>query len=194
MRKLKGVTLIEVLVAISIFTIVSGISFGALRVYDIMLTVGNTKNYLSAEANTALNKMSAGTGSLNAGLASSSRAVVLGLNAGLSSSTANEIIFRVPSGLDSNQDIIWGDGTTANYRIRYYLGSISLPSQLIRETQNDSGVAVGTPEVLANNITSLSFALSGNSLTIDVTAAKSSQRGIIPALSVELSTQVDFKN
>jgi len=177
----KGFSLMEVLVALSILTIISAVTFGALRVYDVTITMSNTKSHLYAQLNQGLNKM-------KEELAQTSRQKLLELNPGLTDSVpVNSIDFQVPlPDLDANNDIQWGDGTTLGVTIRYYQGALTMPNQLIRS---------GAPSsVLVNDIEDLRFILSGNSLNIGMRATKQAQRGIVPAISLRSSASVDFKN
>lgn len=196
MHNSKGLTLMEVLVTVSILTLVFGMTFGAMRIYDISISMGSTKSNLSAQATQALNKM-------KEELAKSSHSVITGLNLALSFATESipgnvtQIFFRVPNSVDSQQNIIWGDGQIGDYQLRYYVGNVSKANQLVRERHYASGLSLSPPEreVLANDITYVLFTYyGGNSLNITVTASKTAQRGVVPALSVTLSTRVDFKN
>lgn len=185
--KNKGLTLMEVLVAASILTIVFGVSFGAMRIYDISLTMGTTKSQLCAQANLALNRMKE-----ELALSSGFRVFIAQAR---SDPPQYTITFQIPTGdLDARGEIVWGDGQTtgASDQIEYDLGG---DNQLIRK-ETKSG---GNTQVLANNITALDVAPTPasapyDSLTLTVTASKGTQRGIIPAVSVDLSTTVDFKN
>ena len=182
-KRRKGFSLMEVLVALSILTIVSAVTFGALRVYDVTITMSNTKSHLYAQLNQGLNKM-------KEELSQSSRPVILVSNPGVVDGTGfTSIDFQIPlPDLDANNDIQWGDGVVAGRTIRYYLGNLTKPNQLIRY------VAGVSSSVLANDIEDLRFILSGNSLNIGMRATKQAQRGIVPKLSLISSTDVDFKN
>lgn len=190
MRKVKGVTLIEVLVTVSILTVVFAVTFGALRVYDMSLTMANTKSQLSAQANSALNRM-------REELSLSSVGMILEIRAD-DPAPAESIRFRVPlPALDTSQNLQWGDGVTLDNQAKYYLGAETKPSQLIKEKLNNLGDPLSPAEkaVLANDINDLEFTLSGNSLEITVTAAKGVQRGIIPGINnVSATGKVDFRN
>lgn len=187
-----GLTLMEVLVTVSILTLVFGMTFGAMRIYDISTTMANTKSYLSAQANQALNKM-------KEELALSSLSATIPVTA--VDTDPDILIFQIPTGLDSNQNIIWGNGVTQSRWIEYMVMEDSIwgsgPGagwQLIRIR---SYVPRDT-EILANDITDLQFTPTtlspGDSLTIQVTASKTAQRGVVPGVSVTLSTRVDFRN
>ncbi|MFQ5680576.1 MAG: prepilin-type N-terminal cleavage/methylation domain-containing protein [Candidatus Omnitrophota bacterium] len=177
MRK-DALTLIEVMITLSILTIVFSLTFGVMRIYDISLTMGNTMTQVSAAANLALDKMRE-----ELMLSASSQITLLNDN---TSPQPDELTFKIVTGLDSEQNIQWGDGVTEGRDIKYYIGNIDKPNQLIREA--------GTKTILANDITDLQFSLTGNSLRIDITAGRPTQRGIVPAVDFSSSTMVDFKN
>ena len=183
MHNSKGLTLMEVLVTVSILTIVFGMTFGAMRIYDVSISMGSTKSNLSAQATQALNKMREELSKSTA-----SRVIVNDGGVMAGKPLPDSIDFQIPMGLDANQNIQWGDGGIETAWIEYYLRD----NQLVK--MFDVYVTTEPQIVLANDITNLRFTLSGNSLTIDVTASKAIQRGIIPALSVTMSTRVDFKN
>lgn len=208
-RKIKaGFTLMEILVTVSILTIISSITFGAMRIYDVSVTMGTTKSYLSAQANQALSKM---VGEL--GLSSKARVYDTTMlnpsppptyNISLSEGAqVNEIAFMIPlkgaMAIDLAGNIQWGDGgesgTNQNAQLKYYVGTDSKPNQLIRDDYSSGGVLDPLKRtILANDIERVDFTLSGNSLAINVTASKAMQGGIIPALSVTMSAAVDFRN
>ncbi|MDP1853637.1 MAG: hypothetical protein Q8L26_05500 [Candidatus Omnitrophota bacterium] len=198
----------EILVTVSILTIVSGVTFGAMRIYDISLSMGTTKAYLSAQANQALSKM---VGEL--GLSSKARVYDTATlnpspppayNVPFSEGVlVSEIAFMIPlkgsQGIDALGNIVWGDGgesgTNLNGQLKYYVGTDSKPNQFIRDNfSSGGGLDISKRRILANDISSVQFTLSGNSLTITVIASKAMQRGNIPALSVPMSARVDFRN
>ena len=183
--KKTGMTLIEIMVVLSVFVILSTITFGAMRAYDVSTTMSITKSRLSAQANLALNRM-------RDELSTSKASIV-------SVGTPNvDIYFQIPTGLDGEQNIRWGDGidfdiNPGDFRVGYYItdASTTPSNQLIRHLPDQSPEVM---ETIASYISSLQFALSGNSVSIDIIASRGAQRGYIPALSIDLSTQVDFRN
>ncbi len=188
MHNSKGLTLMEVLVTVSILTLVFGMTFGAMRIYDISISMGSTKSNLSAQATQALNKMKEELAKSNP-----SKIIIvpdMGIHNSLPSNP-EWLQFQIPlPQLDANQNIRWGNGITINWWIQYYIQNVTKANQLISERE-------GTKTVLANDITNLQFdpfPATGNYLDITVTASKPIQRGIVPALSVTMSTRVDFKN
>jgi hypothetical protein len=188
-----SLTLVEIVVAVSILSIIFSVVFGSIRIYDISLTMGNTKSYLSAQTNLALNKM-------REELAKSSKSRILEVidEDTNSNPVSDSVRFQIPlPELDANQNIQWGDGETQGREVKYYIGNINKPNQLIRQVLESGGGNVVSETVLANDVTNLQIEPTSppyDSLTLTITTAKSKQKGIVPGLSVMCSTTVDFRN
>ena len=189
MRKLTGFTLVEIVVVLSIVVLVSSVTFGAIRVYDLSLTMAGTKSQLAAQANMALNKMKEEL--------SQSASSTITVFDDILAIKIDAVYFQIPTGLDDEQNIQWGNGITEGKRILYFVGAdYTEPKdryQLVRDTEESSNSLT----VLGDYITNLQITPVSppyDSLTLTVTASRAAQRGVIPAVSVTASTTVDFKN
>lgn len=198
MNKSKGLTLIEILVATSILTLVLVVGFGALQVYNVSVTMASIRSNLSAQANIALTKMAAEM--LRSG---GSHINFVDGNAA-DSLVPDDVTFQIAQAIDDDGNVEWGDGVTERNSIRYsvdpsgntyafFIGSAGAKNnQLIKEIKDTGDVTVEVL-VLANEITNLQFTpmpfnlATDKKIKISITAAKD-------GVSVTMETDVDFKN
>lgn len=141
---MKGFTLVEVLVAVLIFSFISAAIFMVLSVGKASWYTGDAEIELNQEMRKALMIM-------NGQLRQSSSAVISGVPANDNYYTS--ITFKMPEGVDSDGSIDWSEDI--NY-------SLNANHQII-------SLNAGASSILANNITSLQFRRpSGNPDIIEI--------------------------
>lgn len=165
--KYCGFSLIEVMVVIAVFSIIIASVFSIMTIGRNAWYQGGTAIDVQQEGRKAMDKMVRElreSGSQKQNLPTSSPY------------QANEVIFQISVGVDTDGNIIWGATTdwadsttvTASYAIKYYLSN----NKIYRSVLNSypSGSVVGTDTIMANNIQSLTF--TGNvspATTINIT-------------------------
>jgi len=171
----KAYQLVEVLITLSLFTIFCGAVFAILGTGQRSWTLVSLKQELSAQADQGMRLMLR-----ELYLTSVSQIQI--------SPTGEEITFQLPIGYSTSGDLKWGVGGQEGWEIRYLVSGQRLLRRVL-----DINATVQEEGVLANNISNLSFSLSGRRLDISLVAAKSAPR-TGEVLSVPLSSSITLRN
>lgn len=164
----KGFTLIEILVSIAILSIVIAGIFAVLNIGDMTWHSDMGLVDLQQQARQAMDSMVREIRQTNTNPVEGNISIVL----------ASEITFSIPP-----QN--YGDAWIGP--IRYYLDTQK--DQIIRE------YPTGTTKVLANDINSLNFSLSGNVITIQLSAEKTVRNRVLSfPLTGTLTEQIKLRN
>lgn len=195
MENKKGFTLMELMVVMSIFTLVSGIAYTALRLNDNYKDMIMVKNELYRNCKKAMDSM--------ADELQKSRAfdiAVYGAN-------PESIYFKIPlinSVVAPNFSVPWGgrySGTDYPDRfIRYRLSGTRLLRGIINNNgtpldDSDDTIEPGTQEeAIAEGIADLDFELAGNLVTVAVESRRTTLSGGQRPLTMSLTSQVYLRN
>lgn len=179
MIKDYGFTLIELMVVIFIFLIISAAVYGILTIGRQSWYIGSTQVELQQEVRRGMDRMIRE-------LRQSGQNTIVDVPA--DDSSYSTITFQIPEDTDGDGDVI-DDGGNIEWgsQITYSLGGLN-NQQLLRS----SG---GTSTVLANNVINLQFKRSSttpNILEISLQAEKDTVRG--RTIQLTLSSQVSLRN
>ncbi len=143
-------TLIEMMVAISIFSMVIGIVYAALRTNDVYNGLIRIQIDLYRQNQRVLS-------SISEELKKSNLAARVTIQNGAGVNNTDIVYFQIPIGLDNNYNVIWGADGTNDYYARYRLDATA--EFLLRDIL-DAGLtpAAGTEQQKAYRIIDLQFA------------------------------------
>lgn len=191
-RAVAGFTIVEFLTSLGVFSIIIALSLSVLVTGRRSFLIANANNKVRTEVIQGITAMSQQLRSSNLNPLEGNLRV---LDAGLT------IGFKLPQTdsngnlvLDSNNALIWQASGNTLYEYRFLISG----TQLLRRTTDSAGNPVlGINDtVVANDITALSFSLSGTLLTINITSQKTSSLGIPLASPAQLalSTVIALRN
>ncbi|MBU4305865.1 MAG: type II secretion system GspH family protein [Candidatus Omnitrophica bacterium] len=146
----RAFTLIEMMMVISMFSVIMGIVYAALRTNDVYNGLIQIQVDLYRQNQRALS-------SISEELKKSNLATRVTIQDGAGVNNTDIIYFQLPIGLDNNYNIIWGADGTNNYYARYRLDATA--AFLLRDILA-AGLtpAAGTGQQKAYRIIDLQFA------------------------------------
>lgn len=177
--KMKGFTLVEIIIVLFIFTIISGAIFSVLKMGGLAWNLGDVQVAVQQDLRRGMNAMIRE-------LRQSRSSVISGVPA--DDNYYSLIIFRVPEDIDNDGDVVDDLGNVEwSNSIQYSLGGYN-NKQLLR-------VQDGTTSVLANNVNSLQLrriSVIPNILEIILLTQKVTIEG--RSIQITLSSKVRLRN
>ena len=156
---LTGFTLIEILLVMGIFTIITGACLTLLSTGRVSVNIADTQSQTEESARQAMNRISKELRLSQAGRVSISN----NLGSATSNTSGSVINFQVPVGcyetldLTDTYELKWGTENTQNAHISY---SLDGNSRLLRSTYTAEDASDATSRIIAQNISSLNFSRS----------------------------------
>ena len=176
---MKGLTLVELMIVLLIFSIILGAIFAIMNVSRTSWQTGNVQVEMQQETRKGMDRMLSE-------LRQSGQTVITGVPA--NGASYSSVTFQIPEDSDSDGDVTDGSGNIEwSAQITYSLGGLD-GEQLLRA----SG---GSSTVLANKITSLQFSRAAgtpNILEISLQAQKNTAQGT--TIQSTVNSQVNLRN
>ncbi len=157
-------TLIELMVVLSVFTVITGIAFTALKLNDTYRDTILTQIELYRKSKKIFDTIAK-----ELSLSSSDKVNITDANPDI-------LTFQVPllELIDDNYNIPWGADNQEGYYIRYELNGDFLKRKIL-----DTAYSVVSEGTIANHVTDLQFSLGTDSVIVNVTLSRTNEEGRI---------------